>query len=186
MLGGGGVGKSSITIQFIQHEFSAEYDPTIEDSYRKQVEVDYQHYLLDILDTAGQEEYSAMRDSYIRTGHGFVFVYSITTPATLTDLENLYTAVLRAKDRESIPCLLVGNKIDLEQDRQVSKESGKQLADKLKCPHFESSAKSRINIDELFYEIVREVRRYRNEYPSFGVTSQLSRSKGKKPPCLLI
>lgn len=186
MLGGGGVGKSSITIQFIQHEFSAEYDPTIEDSYRKQVEVDYKHYLLDILDTAGQEEYSAMRDSYIRTGHGFVFVYSITTTATFNDIENLHTAVLRAKDRDSIPCLLVGNKIDLEGDRQVSTEMGKQLASKLKCPHFESSAKTRVNIDELFHEIVREVRNFRNQHPTFGVTSQLSKSKGKKPQCSLI
>ncbi len=55
-----------------------EYDPTIEDSYRKQCVIDDEVALLDILDTAGQEEYSAMREQYMRTGEGFLLVYSIT------------------------------------------------------------------------------------------------------------
>ena len=62
VVGGGGVGKSALTIQLIQNQFVTEYDPTIEDSYRKQVTIDEETCLLDILDTAGQEEYSAMRD----------------------------------------------------------------------------------------------------------------------------
>ena len=62
VVGGGGVGKSALTIQLIQNHFVDEYDPTIEDSYRKQVTIDEEVCLLDILDTAGQEEYSAMRD----------------------------------------------------------------------------------------------------------------------------
>ena len=66
----GGVGKSALTIQLIQNHFVDEYDPTIEDSYRKQVVIDGETCLLDILDTAGQEEYSAMRDQYMRTGEG--------------------------------------------------------------------------------------------------------------------
>jgi GTPase KRas protein len=62
VVGGGGVGKSALTIQLIQNQFVTEYDPTIEDSYRKQVTIDEETCCLDILDTAGQEEYSAMRD----------------------------------------------------------------------------------------------------------------------------
>uniref|UniRef100_A0A673JJ57 HRas proto-oncogene, GTPase n=1 Tax=Sinocyclocheilus rhinocerous TaxID=307959 RepID=A0A673JJ57_9TELE len=68
VVGAGGVGKSALTIQLIQNHFVDEYDPTIEDSYRKQVVIDGETCLLDILDTAGQEEYSAMRDQYMRTG----------------------------------------------------------------------------------------------------------------------
>lgn len=68
VVGGGGVGKSALTIQFIQSYFVDEYDPTIEDSYRKQVVIDDKVSILDILDTAGQEEYSAMREQYMRTG----------------------------------------------------------------------------------------------------------------------
>lgn len=61
VVGGGGVGKSALTIQLVQNHFVSEYDPTIEDSYRKQVTIDNEACLLDIIDTAGQEEYSAMR-----------------------------------------------------------------------------------------------------------------------------
>lgn len=74
-----GVGKSALTIQFIQSHFVDEYDPTIEDSYRKQCQIDAEPALLDVLDTAGQEEYSAMREQYMRTGEGFLLVYSITS-----------------------------------------------------------------------------------------------------------
>ena len=72
VVGAGGVGKSALTIQLIQNQFMEEYDPTIEDSYRKQVVVDKEACYLDILDTAGQEEYSAMKDQYMRTGEGFL------------------------------------------------------------------------------------------------------------------
>jgi len=68
ILGDGAVGKTTITIQFIQNHFVDIYDPTIEDCYIKQVLIDGRIYLLDILDTAGQEEYSAMRDQYMNTG----------------------------------------------------------------------------------------------------------------------
>jgi len=78
VVGGGGVGKSALTIQFIQGHFVDDYDPTIEDSYRKQCVIDDEVALLDILDTAGQEEYHAMREQYMRTGEGFfacIFYY---------------------------------------------------------------------------------------------------------------
>ena len=62
VLGDGGVGKSCITIQFTQNQFVKEYDPTIENSYRKQVTIDDNSIMLDILDTAGQEEYAVSSD----------------------------------------------------------------------------------------------------------------------------
>ncbi|CAF89306.1 unnamed protein product, partial [Tetraodon nigroviridis] len=63
-----------------------EYDPTIEDSYRKQVVIDGETCLLDILDTAGQEEYSAMRDQYMRTGEGFLCVFAINNTKSFEDI----------------------------------------------------------------------------------------------------
>ena len=83
----GGVGKSALTIQLIQNHFVDEYDPTIEDSYRKQVEVDGQQCMLEILDTAGTEQFTAMRDLYMKNGQGFVLVYSITAQSTFNDLQ---------------------------------------------------------------------------------------------------
>ena len=78
VVGAGGVEKIALTIQLMQNHFVDEYDPTIEDSYRGQVVIDGETCLLDILDTAGQEDYAAIRDNYFRSGEGFLCVFSIT------------------------------------------------------------------------------------------------------------
>jgi Ras-related protein R-Ras2 len=83
VVGGGGVGKSALTIQFIQSYFVVDYDPTIEDSYTKQCVIDDQVAKLDIIDTAGQDEFSAMRDQYMRCGQGFLLVFSLIDKTTL-------------------------------------------------------------------------------------------------------
>ncbi|CAG8718296.1 5295_t:CDS:2, partial [Gigaspora rosea] len=114
------VDKSELVHQFIQAHFVDEYDPTIEDSYRKQCVIDDEVALLDVLDTAGQEEYSAMREQYMRTGEGFLLVYSITS-------------------------------------------QGRELAKHFNCKYNETSAKQRINVDEAFYNLVREIRKYNKE-----------------------
>jgi GTPase KRas protein len=99
VVGGGGVGKSALTIQFIQSHFVDEYDPTIEDSYRKQCVIDEEVALLDILDTAGQEEYSAMREQYMRTGEGFLLVYSIIDKNSFEEIQGFHNQILRVKDK---------------------------------------------------------------------------------------
>jgi len=159
IVGGGGVGKSALTIQLIQNHFIDEYDPTIEDSYRKQVTIDDETCLLDILDTAGQEEYSAMRDQYMRTGQGFILVYAITSRSSFDEIVTFKDQILRVKDKDRVPMVLVGNKCDLETERQVTTGEGQDLAKTFGCPFFESSAKSRINVEESFYELVRQIRK---------------------------
>ena len=99
VVGGGGVGKSALTIQFIQSQFVDEYDPTIEDSYRKQCVIDGETALLDVLDTAGQEEYSAMREQYMRSGEGFLLVYSITSRSSFEEVQTFFQQILRVKGK---------------------------------------------------------------------------------------
>jgi GTPase KRas protein len=159
IVGGGGVGKSALTIQLIQNHFIDEYDPTIEDSYRKQVTIDEETCLLDILDTAGQEEYSAMRDQYMRTGQGFALVYAITSRSSFDEISSFRDQILRVKDKDKVPMVLVGNKCDLESERQVTTSEGQELAKTFGCPFFESSAKTRVNVEESFYGLVREIRK---------------------------
>ena len=105
ILTAGGVGKSALTIQLIQNHFVDEYDPTIEDSYRKQVVIDGETCLLDILDTAGQEEYSAMRDQYMRTGEGFLCVFAIDNMKSFEDIESYRGQIRRVKDADDIPMI---------------------------------------------------------------------------------
>lgn len=159
VVGGGGVGKSALTIQLIQNHFVDEYDPTIEDSYRKQVTIDEETCLLDILDTAGQEEYSAMRDQYMRSGQGFLCVYSITNKGSFEEIANFREQILRVKDKDTVPMVIVGNKSDLESERQVQQADGKDLAASYGCPWMETSAKTRIRCEDSFYELVREIRK---------------------------
>jgi GTPase KRas len=97
VLGQGGVGKSALTIQMVSSHFCEEYDPTIEDNYRKQVHVDDHTCLLDIMDTAGEEEYPAMRDQYTRAGMGFLIVYSITSRDSFNEIDVLRDQVLNLK-----------------------------------------------------------------------------------------
>ena len=128
IVGGGGVGKSALTIQLIQGHFVDEYDPTIEDSYRKQVVIDNETCLLDILDTAGQEEYSAMRDSYMRTGQGFILTFSITSRQSFNEANVFREQIHRVKDADHVPIVLTGNKCDLEDERQVTTQESSALA----------------------------------------------------------
>ena len=107
VVGAGGVGKSALTIQLIQNHFVDEYDPTIEDSYRKQVVIDGETCLLDILDTAGQEEYSAMRDQYMRTGEGFLIVFAVNNAKSFEDITAYREQIKRVKDAEEVRPVLI-------------------------------------------------------------------------------
>jgi Ras-related protein Rap-1A/Ras-related protein Rap-1B len=99
------------TVQFVQSIFVEKYDPTIEDSYRKQVEVDGQQCMLEILDTAGTEQFTAMRDLYMKNGQGFILVFSITSMVTMNDLYELREQILRVKDTDNVSeiCLLISH-----------------------------------------------------------------------------
>ncbi|CAG5897642.1 unnamed protein product [Menidia menidia] len=182
VVGAGGVGKSALTIQLIQNHFVDEYDPTIEDSYRKQVVIDGETCLLDILDTAGQEEYSAMRDQYMRTGEGFLCVFAINNAKSFEDVHLyrfekkrhsdlkmsavshkfnlLQEQINRVKDSDSVPMVLVGNKSDLS-TRTVETRQAQELARNYGVPFVETSAKTRQGVEEAFYSLVREIRRYK-------------------------
>ena len=204
VLGDGGVGKTALTIQvlpnpcrcaFATHRFFQlclnhfveTYDPTIEDSYRKQVVIDGQSCMLEVLDTAGQEEYTALRDQWIRDGEGFVLVYSITSRSSFKRIQKFYNQIQRVKDSSNAgsptslaylttpvspvqpsysgpaPVMLVGNKSDRITEREVSTQEGNALAKELGCDFVEASAKNNINVDRAFYDVVRRLRKQRQD-----------------------
>lgn len=154
-LGSGGVGKSSLIIRFIANQFVDAYDPTFADSYRKRMCVDDTEYLMDFFDSAGEE--TQITQQCMRSSEGFMFVYSITSRSSFEEINSLRELVLAEKDLDWIPCVLVGNKCDVENERCVTYEEGKKLADTFGCPFFETSAKDRINVDDAFHQMIREV-----------------------------
>ncbi|KAK2838729.1 hypothetical protein Q7C36_013543 [Tachysurus vachellii] len=119
VLGSGGVGKSALTVQFVTGTFIEKYDPTIEDFYRKEIEVDSSPSVLEILDTAGTEQFASMRDLYIKNGQGFILVYSLVNQQSFQDIRPMRDQIVRVKRFEKVPLILVGNKVDLESERAV-------------------------------------------------------------------
>ncbi|KAH3859158.1 circularly permutated Ras protein 1-like [Dreissena polymorpha] len=120
--------------------------------------------LLDILDTAGQEEYSALRDQYTRTGDCFLLIYSVTEKGTFKDVESLYEFLKRVKGEDKIPTVLVGNKIDLDTERQVTTQEGQDLAARLGVAFIETSAKTGQNITSAFETLIRVTPRSGMDY----------------------
>ncbi|KAI1240255.1 hypothetical protein IHE44_0011714 [Lamprotornis superbus] len=113
-----GAGPDAMTMQFISHRFPDYHDPTIEDAYKTQVRIDDEPAYLDILDTAGQAEFTAMRDQYMRGGEGFIICYSITDRQSFQEAAEFKELIYRVRHTYDIPVVLVGNKIDLEEFRQ--------------------------------------------------------------------
>ncbi|MGH0167572.1 UNVERIFIED_CONTAM: hypothetical protein FKN15_052703 [Acipenser sinensis] len=130
------------------------------DSYRKQVVIDGETCLLDILDTAGQEEYSAMRDQYMRTGEGFLCVFAINNSKSFADIHLYREQIKRVKDADDVPMVLVGNKCDLP-TRTVDTKQAQELARSYGIEFVETSAKTRQGVEDAFYTLVREIQQYR-------------------------
>lgn len=157
MLGSGAVGKSAITVQMVSGHFLSSYDPTIEDSYRTTININNQDIILNILDTAGQEEFYALRDQYMRSGDGYIIVFSITSITSFLEVNAIkeqLNIVLDADDNTLIPIILVGNKCDLEEYRQVQSSDAQRLAEEWRVKYFETSAKNKTNINRIFEELI--------------------------------
>lgn len=179
--------------QLCLNHFVETYDPTIEDSYRKQVQIDGQSCMLEVLDTAGQEDYVSLRDQWIRDGDGFVLVYSISSRASFQQLKSFYNQIRRVKEASGsptfpsspggipglAPIMLVGNKCDRVTEREVSTQEGSSLARELGCEFIEASAKNCVNVEKAFYDVVRQLRRQRQ---SGGADGSLKPGERKRDP----
>ncbi|KAI1335292.1 ras family-domain-containing protein [Xylariaceae sp. FL0016] len=159
VLGAGGVGKSCLTAQFVHNEWIESYDPTIEDSYRTQIAVDDRQVILEILDTAGTEQFVAMRDLYMKTGQGFLLVFSIDSTSSLSEIAGLREEIIRIKDDENVPIVICGNKADLEESRTVPRTKGFAISQRWGAPYYESSARTKTNVDEVFIDLCRQMLR---------------------------
>ncbi|XP_066285719.1 ras-related protein Rap1-like [Branchiostoma lanceolatum] len=157
VLGSRGVGKSALITQYAENRFEEEYNPTIEDNFRKTDEIDGKSCLLDILDTGSQEEYKSLREGGLSRGQGFVLVFSLTQESSLTELVETRDRVLQARPGGEVPMVLVGNKCDLVSEREVSKGRGEGLSAKFNCSYLETSAMLGTDVHEVFRGLVRQI-----------------------------
>lgn len=107
-----------------------------------------------------------MREQYMRNGEGFLLVYSSTSRLSFEEIRTFHQQIRRVKDRDNFPMVLVANKCDLEMERQVPMQEGRDLAKQFGCEFIETSAKNRINVEEAFYSVVRDIRRFNKEQES--------------------
>ncbi|GLE03076.1 hypothetical protein PINS_up011955 [Pythium insidiosum] len=165
VLGSGGVGKSALTLRFVRDYFVKDWDPTIEDAYRKAVTVDENLAMLEILDTAGQDDFESLRAQWMMDKDGYVFVYSMDSRISLHELQPFFDLHLQINEsrRPLPPIILVANKKDIvEQDPgrcQISTEEGRRIAHSYNATYIETSALTGANVNAVFENFVREVRK---------------------------
>jgi GTPase KRas protein len=122
--------------------------------------------MVDVLDTAGQDEYTALRDQCIKEGEAFLIIYSVSCRSTLEHVQKYYDEIKRVKGdaSASIPITIVGNKDDLVSEREIATEEGAALTKSLGGFGFmATSAKTGTNVDEAFHELIRMIRRAKKE-----------------------
>jgi len=180
LLGAGGVGKTALVLRFSENKFSADYDPTLEDLYQDKVYiVDGEPIKLDLLDTAGQEEYQSLHENWINEGDAFMIVYSVTEQISFEEAEIIYEKIMKIRYEDDFPIVLVGNKIDLTTLIKVKSNEAHQLAKSWNAPHFQTSAKENIEVQDAFFELIRELRRKKGMQPP-------EQKKKESSPCCTI
>ncbi|OHT05896.1 Ras-like protein rasG [Tritrichomonas foetus] len=153
MLGAGGVGKTCVLLRLTRKSFDPEYIPTIQDHFEAKILAMEREFILKIVDTAGQDEMADIAGIAIQSSEAFILVYSITSTISLNEVEKYRSKILSLKPGAEGKMILVGNKCDLENDRQVPREKGQSLADSWGIPFFETSAKENINIETIFQDL---------------------------------
>lgn len=162
VVGSRSVGKSSMTVRFVEDHFVESYYPTIENQFSKTIEFKNQEYAIEILDTAGQDEFSMMSEKHLIGVHGYLLVYSVSSRQSFEMVEVIRDKILNAIGNDNIPLVLVGNKSDLEYQRQVEHSDGLKLAERFGCPFMELSVKENINVNSVFETLIDRVESVQN------------------------
>ncbi|EAY18557.1 small GTP-binding protein, putative [Trichomonas vaginalis G3] len=183
ILGSGAVGKTSITIQLIQGRFSAYHDPTFENTYTKYVNIGGDEIKLNILDTAGQDDFECMRDTYIRQGHGFLLVFALNDMQSFDKMIEIYRRIKEIKDSYTPPVLICANKCDFP-TWEVNKENFIDFCESQKLKYNFTSALTGENIVKSFEDISKMMRK-QNPDSNYG-KSKPKPSKDEDANCCRI
>lgn len=166
LLGSRSVGKSSLSVQFVDSHFVDSYYPTIENTFSKIVRYKGQEFGLDIVDTAGQDEFSILSSRHAVGLHGWILVYSVASRTSFEMCSIIRDKILNYTGRDAVPMVLVGNKSDLAVQRQVTRQEGADLAASWgKTAFIESSARTNENVARIFESVVAEIEKDMNPEP---------------------
>ena len=157
IIGDSGVGKSNILTRYLKNEFKIDSKSTVGVEFgSKKLTIKGTKIKCQIWDTAGEERYRSITSTYYKGSKGCFLVYDITSESSFENIDKWYGEIKKAADK-NISVILVGNKCDLEQERQVPAEKGEQKAKTLNCPFFETSALAGIQIERAFTTMVENI-----------------------------
>eukprot|EP00826_Nyctotherus_ovalis_P054897 TRINITY_DN723_c0_g1_i15.p1 TRINITY_DN723_c0_g1~~TRINITY_DN723_c0_g1_i15.p1 ORF type:complete len:207 (+),score=77.79 TRINITY_DN723_c0_g1_i15:129-749(+) len=161
IIGDSNVGKTSLMQQYIQNTFSCQYKATIGAEFlSKEVLIDDQLVTMQIWDTAGQEKYQSVQRVFYRGTDGCIIVYDLTSPGSFANVEKWREEFFNSANLENtqnFPMVIVGNKADLTMERKVPHEKAvKWCKENGELDHYETSAKTAINVKEAFEGIARK------------------------------
>ncbi|RMD43124.1 hypothetical protein DV735_g2051, partial [Chaetothyriales sp. CBS 134920] len=157
ILGSRSVGKSSLTVQFVEGHFVESYYPTIENTFSREIKYNGQSYLTEIIDTAGQDEYSLLNSKHFIGLHGYVLVYSVASRQSFEMIGIIRDKILNHLGAESVPMMIIGNKSDVGPKRKVTAEEGQKLGQDLHCGWIETSARENKNVAKAFEMMIAEI-----------------------------
>ncbi|KAK4528262.1 hypothetical protein GAYE_SCF54G6199 [Galdieria yellowstonensis] len=178
VLGPKGVGKSALVIRFCEGIFHSSYLPTIEDTYLATIKIEAQVYNLEIIDTGGQDEYSILSSQCTIGVHGYLLVFDITDYFSFELLQLLHERLVNMLGLDTIPCILIGMKLDEEEERAVETVQAEQLARDWMCPYIECSAKEGTHVETVFHTLMREM-----EKPTIPVAAASHKESNNNQRC---
>ena len=166
LIGDSGVGKSSLLLRFADDTFTESYISTIGVDFKiRTIELDNKMIKLQIWDTAGQERFRTITSSYYRGAQGIIVVYDVADKESYSNVKQWLHEIDRYAS-ENVKKLLVGNKCDLVDKRQVTYEEAVEEAAHMGTTFLETSAKNKLNVEEAFIAMAKEIKKSLGEAPA--------------------
>lgn len=152
-LGAGAVGKSAVVNRFVHDHFVMDYDPTIEDCYKRSLVIGDETVQVDIIDTAGQDDFKQIHTSYMRQSDGFLILYAVDDRMSFEEAREYHERIVMTRG-VNVRVVVCGNKSDLPSEKHViTMEEGEAFAESIGAKFFETSALKNTNINEAFNEL---------------------------------
>ncbi|EEB05417.1 GTPase Ypt2 [Schizosaccharomyces japonicus yFS275] len=187
LIGDSGVGKSCLLLRFSEDSFTPSFITTIGIDFKiRTIELDGKRIKLQIWDTAGQERFRTITTAYYRGAMGILLLYDVTDEKSFENIRTWFSNVEQHAS-ENVFKILIGNKCDCEEQRQVTYEQGQALAEELGIKFLEASAKTNVNVDEAFFTLAREIKKQKidaeQESSAQASNIDLSSSRNSKRCC---